>query len=184
MQLPDDSIIVRGGSSAPVLLDFSVYLHESGQSAIAVVCHPQLSVKELSATLPHKIIRYTTVGNIRKSGGDAMQTDGYSPYQAIIVGLKELFITPDIHEYVSETTTARIADGHPKLYADFNNIDKYGRVRLNCKKSIIDIGRYGDRIYDNASVILDDYDQIEVHGRLVWTDENVWCAIPNPGFLP
>lgn len=42
---------------------------------------------ELAASIPHGLVGVTTVGEVRKAGGDVIRTTGRSPYHATLTGL-------------------------------------------------------------------------------------------------
>jgi hypothetical protein len=46
-----------------------------------------LSVAELAKSIPHGQVGVTTVGEVRKAGGNVIRTSGRSPYHATLTGL-------------------------------------------------------------------------------------------------
>ena len=64
-----------------------------------------------------------------------------------------------------------------RVWADFNNRDEQGRVRLNTVGSLKDIEKHHDEIRDGTKVILNAEDDFEVEARL--TFDKVWRAIPD-----
>jgi len=67
----------------------------------------------------------------------------------------------------------------PLLYADFNNADPRGRVRLNCVGTIEDLSRQGIRLREGLQVLLHD-DELEADGETHFSaEEQIWVAIVN-----
>lgn len=62
------------------------------------------------------------------------------------------------------------------VFADFNNTDAQGRVRLNCVGTIQDLNRLGIVLYDGKEVILDDRDGLRTPGIVRFIGENGWVA--------
>ena len=88
--IPDDALVVRGGRNRPEDIRRSTGTHPSGVTGVSVECAVGLTVAELAATIPHGQVGVTTVGEVRKSGGDVIRTSGLSPNHATLTGL-----TPD-----------------------------------------------------------------------------------------
>lgn len=64
----------------------------------------------------------------------------------------------------------------PVLYADFNNADARGRVRLNGVGTVRDLGRLGLQLRDGLSVRVHD-EQVEADGEVRYSaDERLWVA--------
>jgi hypothetical protein len=62
----------------------------------------------------------------------------------------------------------------PRIYADFQNADIQGRVRLNCVGSIEDLARQGIRLSNGLQVIVHD-DELEAEGEVQYSaEEGVW----------
>ena len=62
------------------------------------------------------------------------------------------------------------------IFADFNNADAFGRVRLNTVGTVEDLGRLGLRLADGLRVTLHD-DDLEADGEVVFSaDECLWVA--------
>ena len=99
-RIPDEAIVVRGGRNRPEDVRRSIGTHPSGVTGISVECGQGLSVKELSASIPHGQVGVATVGAIREAGGDVIRTSGRSPYHATLTGLTPneigLLLTPTI----------------------------------------------------------------------------------------
>ena len=64
-----------------------------------------------------------------------------------------------------------------RVWADLNNRDEQGRVRLNTVGSLKDIEKHHDEIREGTKVILNAEDDFEVEARL--TFDKVWRAIPD-----
>jgi hypothetical protein len=64
----------------------------------------------------------------------------------------------------------------PAIYADFNNADPLGRVRLNCVGTIEDLGRLGLQLVDGLRVTIHD-EELEADGEVLYSsDESIWVA--------
>ena len=65
----------------------------------------------------------------------------------------------------------------PKIFVDFNNADKNGRVRLNVSGSVEDIKSNGIILQNGLLVLLDDDDGLKTLGKLTFSEEeNIWVA--------
>lgn len=98
--IPNEAIVVRGGRNRPEDIQRGTGTHPSGVTGISVECGVGLSVEELAATIPHGQVGATTVGEVRRLGGDVIRTSGRSPNHATLTGLtpKEIssLLTPTI----------------------------------------------------------------------------------------
>ena len=65
-----------------------------------------------------------------------------------------------------------------KIYADFNNCDEHGAVRLNGVGSLIDVEKYRGILAEGIDVLLYMTDEFEVTGKLV-IDDGVWKGVTN-----
>lgn len=74
--------------------------HPSGIRGVSVESAEDVTIAELSRAIPHRQIGVTTVGEIRKIGGDVVRTSGRSPYHATLIDLSP--------EAVSELLTPTI----------------------------------------------------------------------------
>lgn len=64
----------------------------------------------------------------------------------------------------------------PLIFADFQNADVLGRVRLNTVGSVEDLGRLGVRLTNGLRVTLYD-DDLEADGEVVFSaEEHIWVA--------
>ena len=65
---------------------------------------------------------------------------------------------------------------NPRIYADFQNADGQGRLRLNCRGTLDDLHRH--RVSLLEGLVLTFYSEdVEVEGEVHFsTDENVWVA--------
>jgi hypothetical protein len=63
-----------------------------------------------------------------------------------------------------------------RIYADFQNCDEQGRLRLNCAGTTEDLARLGISLAEGAVLTL--YcEELEVQGRVVFSEEeNIWVA--------
>jgi|ERR1017187_109038 RHS repeat-associated protein len=84
--LHDDAKVVRGGTNTPEQIAKGTGTHPSGHTGVSVECG-NCSVKELAKPLPHNKIGVTTVGDVRKAGGDVIKTSGASSNHATMTGL-------------------------------------------------------------------------------------------------
>jgi len=66
---------------------------------------------------------------------------------------------------------------YKKIFADFNNADTLGRIRLNTSGSLSDIKKMGDHFKENIYVILDDEEGLQIFGRVLYSGaEKIWVA--------
>jgi hypothetical protein len=64
----------------------------------------------------------------------------------------------------------------PLIYADFNNADSRGRLRLNCIGTTQDLARLGVRLQEGLEVTLHDED-VQAEGKVQYSDEErIWVA--------
>ena len=64
----------------------------------------------------------------------------------------------------------------PAIFADFQNADAHGRVRLNTVGTIEDLGRLGVRLRDGLQVVVHD-EELEADGVVRFSaDEHLWVA--------
>lgn len=64
-----------------------------------------------------------------------------------------------------------------KLFADFNNADFKGRIRLNTLGTISSLKYHGIELKDGLNVLLDDEDSLRVSGTVQFSkEENIWVA--------
>ena len=67
----------------------------------------------------------------------------------------------------------------PAIFADFNNADPRGRVRLNTIGTIEDLSRQGIQLREGMKIILHD-DDLEADGEVHFsTEEKTWIAMIN-----
>ena len=63
------------------------------------------------------------------------------------------------------------------IYADFNNADPAGRLRLNCIGTVRDLGRLGVRLQDGLRLRVHD-EELEADGEVSYSsDEQIWVAM-------
>jgi hypothetical protein len=64
----------------------------------------------------------------------------------------------------------------PLIYADFNNADARGRLRLNCTRTTEDLARHGLSLREGMPLILHD-EELEADGIAHYSpDEQLWIA--------
>ena len=64
-----------------------------------------------------------------------------------------------------------------KLFADFHNADKQGRVRLNTTGTLDDLAKYNITLKRGLEVLLNDDDSLEVKGVVEYSEEErIWVA--------
>jgi hypothetical protein len=64
----------------------------------------------------------------------------------------------------------------PSIYADFNNADSRGRLRLNCVGAIQDLSRQGIRLREGLQLLLHD-EELEADGEAHFSsEERIWVA--------
>ena len=64
-----------------------------------------------------------------------------------------------------------------KLFADFHNADKQGRVRLNTTGTFEDLAKYNIILRPGLEVLLNDDDSLEANGVVEYSeDEKIWVA--------
>lgn len=67
----------------------------------------------------------------------------------------------------------------PSVYADFNNADPRGCLRLNCIGTVEDLARQGIRLQEGLQLLLHD-EELETEGEAHFSsEEQVWVAIVN-----
>lgn len=65
----------------------------------------------------------------------------------------------------------------PKIFADFNNADRKGRIRLNTNGSLSDIKLLKIELIDGKKVMLDDDDGLATIGSLMFSEEErIWVV--------
>lgn len=65
----------------------------------------------------------------------------------------------------------------PIIYADFNNADTDGRIRLNCTGTIDDISRLGLRLHDGLAIVVHD-EELAADGVVAYSSaEAIWTAV-------
>jgi len=86
-EIPDEALVVRGGRNRPADIVRGTGTHPSGVTGVSVESAVGVSVTELATSIPHGQIGVTTVGEVRKAGGNVIRTAGRSPYHATLTGL-------------------------------------------------------------------------------------------------
>lgn len=65
----------------------------------------------------------------------------------------------------------------PKIFADFNNADRQGRVRLNTKGTFDDLEKLNVKLKPGLEIILNDNDELEAKGIVEHSnEEKIWVA--------
>ena len=99
-KIPDEALVVRGGRNLPPDVIRGTATHPSGVTGVSVESAVNVDVTALAASIPHGQVGVTTVGEVRKAGGDVIRTTGRSPYHATLTGLTpeqvSLLLTPTI----------------------------------------------------------------------------------------
>jgi hypothetical protein len=65
----------------------------------------------------------------------------------------------------------------PTLFADFQNADPRGRVRLNCVGTVTDLGTQGVELAEGLRVRLSDGEVVTDGTATFSADEHVWVAV-------
>lgn len=86
-RLPDNAHVVRGGTNTPELLASGIGDHPSGVRGVSVQSAAGKSIEDLPEGLRYGKIGSTTVGEVRKIGGDVIPTSGTNPDHATLTGL-------------------------------------------------------------------------------------------------
>lgn len=64
-----------------------------------------------------------------------------------------------------------------KIFADFNNADEHGRIRLNTKGSISDIENARVKLKPGMEITVTDNDEFETIGTIEFSvEEQIWVA--------
>ena len=86
-KIPDEALVVRGGRNLPADIVRGTGTHPSGVTGVSVESAVRVSVTKLAVFIPHGQVGVTTVGEVRKAGGDVLRTTGRSSYHATLTGL-------------------------------------------------------------------------------------------------
>ena len=63
-----------------------------------------------------------------------------------------------------------------QVYADFNNADPLGRLRLSCVGTIEDLARLGVRLREGLRLTLHD-EELSAEGEVHFSPEEGWVAV-------
>jgi hypothetical protein len=64
----------------------------------------------------------------------------------------------------------------PRVFVDFNNSDRQGRVRLNCVGTVEDLNRLGIVLQEGTELLLCCH-ELETEGSVTYsTEEGLWVA--------
>lgn len=67
-----------------------------------------------------------------------------------------------------------------KIYADFNNADSRGRIRLNTEGTFHDLQRMKIKLEEGFQILLDDNEGLAISGTVLFSEEeNIWVGIIN-----
>jgi hypothetical protein len=65
---------------------------------------------------------------------------------------------------------------HPKVFADFQNADEQGRLRLNCIGTIEDLSRQGTQLIPGGKLLIYS-EELEADAVIEYSDqEKIWVA--------
>ena len=84
---------MRGGRNRAEDIERGIGTNPSGITGISVECAIGVSIAELAAAIPHGQLGITTVGEVRRAGGDIIYTSGRSPNHATLMGLTPVQIS-------------------------------------------------------------------------------------------
>jgi hypothetical protein len=173
-RLSDDAMVVRGGRGTPTLVQSSLVLHRSGHHGICAVSADGVGLIELAATVPHHLITTSSVGDFRKNGGDVVTINGMSPFACVIIGITE---SAEQRTNYGRPFTEQLRSYMVTLFADFNNADRLGRVRLITAGTLADLAALKLDLCEGMRVALDDHDELAAEGTVRWSsDEEIWVA--------
>lgn len=65
---------------------------------------------------------------------------------------------------------------NPRVFADFQNADSQGRLRLNCIGTIEDLSRQGTKLIDGGNLLIYS-EELEADAIVAYSDkEKIWVA--------
>jgi len=65
----------------------------------------------------------------------------------------------------------------PKIYADFNNADRHGRLRLAIHGSEEDIKAQKLKMFNGMKIIVHDDDELSANAEVIFSEEEkIWVA--------
>lgn len=183
--LSDNAIVVRGGKCSPTSIGNSLYEIRNGINGIVVFTSEIAKLEEVCELIPHPHIRTTTVGKIRNAGGDVLRCVGRSPFQATLFGIRADYRLPAVFSLPDYSHTSQDLNlesnslmnvDYPHVFADFNNSDKHGRVRLNTNGAKADFISLGIEPRDGLKLWLTDHEELATSGVVRWDDVEGWVA--------
>jgi hypothetical protein len=62
------------------------------------------------------------------------------------------------------------------VFADFNNSDRLGRIRLNTRGTHDDLQAQSIELYDGMPLVLDDREELTASAIVRWDDQEGWVA--------
>lgn len=187
-ELPNDAVVVRGGRSSAQQIEQSRFLCNDYNFGIAVVSSHVVPFEILCEFIPHDMVRTTTVGEIRAAGGDVVASCGRGPNYAVLIGISVDDITLVTRQFDNHSGDFSMQDethpqhSVPRVFADFHNADRMGRVRLNTEgakqdllnKKIVLYHGLQLELYDGELVTVGTVRHDDVEG---WVVEIDWSAI-------
>ena len=72
-KIPDEALMVRGGRNRSEDIERGTGTHPSGITGVSVESAADVAVADLAKLVPHGQVGVTTVGEVRKAGGDVIQ---------------------------------------------------------------------------------------------------------------
>ena len=76
--MPDEALVVRSGRNRPEDIARGTATHPSGITGVSVESAASVTLEAVAAFIPHRQVGVTTVGEVRKLGGDVIPTSGRS----------------------------------------------------------------------------------------------------------
>lgn len=175
-RLSDEALVVRGGQSTPGVLAKSVVRYPSGIEGVAAASAGGKGFYDLCRMLPHSIVRSAKVGDIRSRGGDVIPWPGGSPFFAIIVRWEAMTLaSANPSENVRKPPD--LSEGIPSIFADFNNLNQRGNVKLNTFGTNDDLSRLGITLMEGLLLHLTDTEEFAVSARVRWGGDDGWIAV-------
>lgn len=175
--LSDESIVVRGGNCSPRSLERSVCRHSDGTIGVSAVSASQSTFTDLCSKLPHSTVRAAVVGDIRRRGGDVILVPSIRACHALIVGWECLLPAPMAASEEERETVRLSGEANHRVFADFNNLDRYGRVRLNTNGTEEDLQQLGLTLSSGITVVLDDTEEFVAIAKVALSETGEWVGV-------
>lgn len=166
--LPDDALVVRGGSNTPGSFagGSGVVLDDQGRlQQVSVNAGAGMSVDQLTAGdpktgypgIPHTQVGVTTVRSIRRRRGrpvaDEAESESRNPDRTD-AGPGVSPVPADRAQPQSGAQAEGRNTMKPRLYADFHSLDDENRVRLDAVGTVADLARRGLQLADGLQLTL------------------------------